>query len=52
MKDYSLSNTSYFNCLDGRLESPLFGREIPFLAKNCGDTYALRCAEYFEGITL
>lgn len=51
MKDYSLSSTSYFNCLDGRLESPLFGRKIPFLAKNCDDIYALRCAEYFEGIT-
>lgn len=51
MKYYSLSGTSYFNCLDGRLESPLFGREIPFLAKNCDEIYARRCAEYFEGIT-
>lgn len=50
--NYLLSKSpGYFGCLDGRLHSPLFGREIAFLAKGCDDIYALRCAEYFEGIT-
>lgn len=51
--NYSLCESkSYFGCLDGRLRSPLFGREIEFLAKGCEETYAIRCAEYFEGITV
>ncbi|MBD5129379.1 MAG: hypothetical protein HDT43_05595 [Ruminococcaceae bacterium] len=48
---YSLCESrSYFGCLDGELDSPLFG-ETEFLAKGCDETYARRCAEYFEGIT-
>lgn len=50
--NYSLCESkSYFGCLDGLLRSPLFGHEIEFLAKGCDETYACRCAEYFEGIT-
>lgn len=48
---YSLRvSSSRFGCLDGRLRSPLFGREIPFLAKGCDEVYAVRCAEFFEEI--
>ncbi len=50
--NYSLCESkAYFGCLDGRLRSPLFGREIAFLAKGSEELYARRCAEYFEGIT-
>lgn len=50
--DYSLCESkAYFGCLDGRLRSPLFGRETEFLVKGGGEAYARRCAEYFEGIT-
>ena len=42
----------YFRALEGRLRSPLFGKELAFVAKGCDDVYAVRCAEYFEGITV
>lgn len=42
---------AYFGCLDGRLSSPLFGREIAFLVKGGDEIYGARCAEYFEKIT-
>ncbi|MCM1164652.1 MAG: hypothetical protein NC299_12695 [Lachnospiraceae bacterium] len=49
---YSLCESrAYFGCLDGRLRSPLFGREIEFLVKGNDEIYARRCAEYFEKIT-
>lgn len=50
--NYSLCESkAYFGCLDGRLKSPLFGREIVFLVKGRDEVYARRCAEFFEGIT-
>lgn len=49
--NYSLCESrAYFGCLDGRLRSPLFGREIAFLVKG-GEVYGERCAEWFEGLT-
>lgn len=50
-KNYSLRESDRRNCIDGELFSPLFGRKICFTAKNCGEIYAVRCAEYFETIT-
>ena len=49
---YSLRENDLRGCLEGELFSPLFGRKIRFLAKNCDEIYAVRCAEYFENITL
>lgn len=48
---YSLRKSDYYNCLEGEVFSPLFGRMIRFIAKNCDDIYAVRCAEYFESVT-
>ncbi len=49
--NYSLRESpDYFGCLEGRLYSPLFGCELPFLAKGCDEVYAERCAEYFESV--
>lgn len=43
----------YFGRLEGKLYSELFGCKIPFLtSKNCGEEYARRCAEFFEGLSL
>ena len=51
-KNYSLKESEkYFRALEGKLRSPLFGKELAFVAKGCDDVYAVRCAEYFEGIT-
>lgn len=51
--NYSLCESkAYFGCLDGRLKSPLFGREIAFLVKGGEEVYARRCAEFFEGVTV
>lgn len=48
---YSLKMSGrYFNAIEGELFSPLFGRKVRFLAKNCDEIYAARCAEYFESI--
>lgn len=49
--NYSLSENDRYGCLEGELYSPLFGRKIRFLAKNCDEIYAVRCAEFFETIT-
>lgn len=49
--NYSLRESDRYNCLEGELYSPLFGRKIRFLAKGCDEVYAVRCAEYFETIT-
>lgn len=50
-KDYSIRESNYYDCLEGELTSPLFGRKIRFLAKNCDVLYAVRCTEYFETLT-
>ncbi len=50
-KNYCLRESERFNCLEGEIYSPLFGRKIIFLAKGCDSVYALRCAEYFESVT-
>lgn len=50
-KNYSLRESDRYNCLEGELYSPLFGRKIRFLAKGCDEVYALRCAQYFETVT-
>lgn len=54
MSDYEIRESSgYFGRLEGKLFSELFGCKIPFLtSKNCGEEYAVRCAEYFENVSL
>lgn len=53
MGDYSLHvSEKYFNRLEGVLNSKLFGGNIQFEAKNCDENYAVRCAEYFERISM
>lgn len=53
MSDYQIRESErYFNRLEGVLHSELFGANIPFEAKNCDETYAVRCAEFFEKLTL
>ena len=49
--NYSLRKSDYYGCLEGELFSPLFGCKIHFIAKNCDDIYAERCAEFFESVT-
>ncbi|MDE7231100.1 MAG: hypothetical protein K2N56_11525 [Oscillospiraceae bacterium] len=49
--NYSLRESDRYNCLEGELYSPLFGRKVGFLAKGCDSVYVVRCAEYFETIT-
>lgn len=48
---YSLRESDYYGCLEGELFSPLFGCKIRFIAKNCDNIYAERCAKYFESVT-
>lgn len=50
-KNYSLKESDYYGCLEGELFSPLFGRNVRFIAKGCDSVYAVRCAEYFENVT-
>lgn len=54
MSDYEIRESGgYFGRLEGKLYSELFGCKIPFLtSKNCGEEYARRCAEFFEGLSL
>ena len=48
---YSLRVSGYYGCLEGELFSPIFGCKVRFIAKNCDNIYAERCAEYFENVT-
>lgn len=41
----------YFGWLEGKVNLPLFGCGIRFRVKGNDSVYALRCADYFEGIT-
>ncbi len=54
MSDFELRESSgYFGRLEGKVYSAIFGCKIPFLtSKNCGEEYARRCAEFFEGLSL
>ncbi|MCH5204555.1 MAG: hypothetical protein J1F03_07385 [Oscillospiraceae bacterium] len=53
MSDYSIHNSEkYFNRLEGVLYSKLFDLKLPFVAKNCDEEYAKRCAEFFEALDL
>lgn len=54
MSDYELRESGgYFGRLEGKVYSAIFGCKIPFLtSKNCGEEYARRCAEFFEGLSL
>ncbi len=53
MSDYSFRvSEKYFNRLEGVLNSKLFGGNIPFEAKNCDESYAKRCAEFFEKLSI
>lgn len=48
---YSIRESGYYRCPEGELFSPLFGCKIRFIAKNCENIYAVRCADYFESVT-
>lgn len=49
---YSIKESAdYFGWLEGTVNLPLFGCGIRFHVKGDDPIYALRCAEYFEGIT-
>lgn len=50
--NFSPHESDRYNCLEGELYSPLFGRKIVFFAKGCDSVYAVRCAEYFKTVTL
>lgn len=50
--NYSIKESSdYFGQLEGKVNLPLFGCGIRFHVKGNDPVYALRCAEYFKGIT-
>lgn len=50
--NYSIKeNTDFFGWLEGKVNLPLFGCGIRFHVKGDDSAYALRCAEYIEGIT-
>lgn len=38
----------YFGCMEGVVNSPLFHKDIPTLAKKCEEVYIRRCIQYFE----
>lgn len=51
--NYSIKeSTDFFGWLEGKVNLPLFGCGIRFHVKGNDSAYALRCAEYFEGITV
>lgn len=51
--EYSIrASEKYYNRLEGVLNSELFGMSVRFEAKNCEECFAVRCAKYFEELTL